>query len=444
MIPRYPSPVLRAKIEAAGPRHIIELPQRRIFHVDGNTSMYFVPEPPMNHRSAIVVEGDGRTLLDLNDARLFPVQLREVRQRAGGVIEAFSFQGTNASWFPVCYRYQQERAEQLKTQKRLAKFAYCYRAMKVIDPIIGLPFAGPPVFLDPAVSRHNSEMEEGVFPDQQQVADWLLDRDLANTMVLLPGDCWDTEGHVKEAHPDWSGFSFADRRPYLEAYAERRRDQVAAVVARHPEPTTSLWDSFGEYFSRLLTMSPYFNAKIGMRVGFDITGPGGGGWTVDFRPGFETVSRELKDVSYGFKFESRWLPSLLSGPTSWEEFFLSLRFEAWREPDVYNDHLFGLLKFADPQALEAVEASETTLDSEQRIPIHSEGRTYSISRYCPHAGNDLLKTGEVLPNGIIRCLAHHYEFELASGRCINGNCGALQTKELFEDESAGEPDLHVH
>ncbi|MGH2556142.1 MAG: MBL fold metallo-hydrolase, partial [Actinomycetota bacterium] len=137
--PRYPSSVLRATIEAAGTRRVIEVPQRKIFHLDDNTSVYFVSEPPMNHDSAIVVEGDGHTLLDLNDARLFPVQLREIRQRAGGVIQALSFQGTNDSWFPMCYRYPQKRAEELSTQKRLAKLAYCYGAMKVVDPIIGLP-----------------------------------------------------------------------------------------------------------------------------------------------------------------------------------------------------------------------------------------------------------------------------------------------------------------
>jgi UDP-MurNAc hydroxylase len=443
VIPRYPSPVLRTKIEAAGPRPIIEVPQRESFHVDATTSVYFVSEPPMDHDSAVVVTGDGHTLLNLNDARLFPVHLREIRQRAGGVIEAFSFRGTDDSWFPMCYRYPQERAEGLSTQKRLATLAYCYRAMKVVDPIIGLPFAGPPAFLDPSLSRYNSGMEAGIGPDQQRIADWLLDRDLANTMVLLPGDRWDTERHVKEAHADWSSFSSTDRRQYLEEYADRRRAHVDAVIARHPEPQVSLWDSFEDYFSRLLSMSPYFNAKIGMTVGFDITGPGGGRWAVDFRPGLAGVSREMKDVSYCYKFESRWLPSLLSGSTSWDEFFLSRRFEAWRDPDLYNEHLFGLLKFADPHALEAVQAWETTLDSEERIPIHSEGRTLAISRYCPHAGNDLLETGEVLPNGIIRCHAHHYEFELASGRCINGDCGSLESKELTEEASTGPSDRHV-
>jgi UDP-MurNAc hydroxylase len=443
VIPSYPSSRLRSKIEATGPRRIIEMPQRKTFNVAGDTSVYFVSEPPMNHQSAIVLEGDAHTFLNLNDARLWPVQMREIRRQAGGVIETFSFQGTNDSWFPVCYPYPHEQMQELSRRIRLAKLAYCFHAMKVVDPVIGLPFAGPPAFLDPTLFRHNLEMDGGMLPDQQQVADWLLDRGLANTMVLLPGDSWDTERHSKEPHPHWADFSFSDRGGYLDEYADRRRAVIDAVAARHPQPAGSLWPSFEEYFSRLLTMSDYFNARIGMAVGFDVTGPGGGEWAVDFRPGFERVSRAMKDVNYCYRFESRWLPSLLSGSTSWEDFFLSRRFHAWRDPDVHNDHLVGLLKLVEPQALEAVETFETTLDSEERIAIHSEGRTYSISRYCPHAGNDLLKTGEVLSDGVIRCLAHHYEFQLPSGRCINGNYDTLLVEELADDMPTGSSDPQV-
>jgi UDP-MurNAc hydroxylase len=194
-----------------------------------------------------------------------------------------------------------------------------------------------------------------------------------------------------------------------------------------------LWEPFSDYFSALLSMSPYFNEKIGMRVAFDVMGPGGGRWVVDFRPGSEGVTRERGECNYLYSFESRWLPSLIDGSTPWEDFFLSLRFEAWRDPDVYNDHLLGLLKFAKPEALDAVEAFERTMASDERITVHSEGNTYSVQRYCPHAGNDLLNTGEVLPGGILRCLAHHYEFDLASGRCINGNTSALIVETVQED-----------
>ncbi len=425
VVPKYPSPVLKRKIEQGGPREINEVPQWQRQEIANGTTVFFVSEPPMNHDSAIVIEADGQTLLDLNDARLFPVQFREIRQKVGGCIDMFAFQGAGASWYPICYRYPKEQAFEASRQKRLSKFAYCLRSMRIVEPVVGVPFAGPPAFLDPALYRHNAEAEQGIFPDQEQVADWLNSRGLENTVVLLPGDVWDLDARVKRPDPHWAEFSFEHRWEYLESYANRRRPHLEKVLARHPDPSEPLWERFCDYFDGLLKMSPYFNQRIGMRVGFDISGPGGGRWTVDFRPDSFGVHDGIDECNYIYSFESRWLPPLLDGSTPWEDFFLSLRFEAWRDPDVYNDHLLGLLKFAEQKALDAVERFETTLASDERITIHSEGRTYTVQRYCPHAGNDLLHTGEVLPGNILRCLAHHYEFDLTTGRCLTGNCPAL-------------------
>jgi UDP-MurNAc hydroxylase len=431
IVPRYPSPVLRRKISLGGPREIVEVEQWERFEIAEGTRVFFVSEPPMNHDSAIIVEGDEQVLLDLNDARLFPVQLREIRQVVGGTVDFFSFQGAGASWYPMCYRYPRERIAQLCHQKRLAKFSYCLRSMKVVEPVIGLPFAGPPAFLDPTLFHHNTQMEGGIFPHQGQVADWLGSRGVDNTVVLLPGDAWDLEARAREPDPQWNDFSLGDST-YLETYAERRRDRVDRVLARYPEPEGSLWEPFHAYFENLMALSPYFNEKIAMRVGFEITGPGGGHWAVDFRSGSQGVFDELQKCGYVYRFASRWLPSLLDGTMPWEDFFLSLRFLARRDPDLYNDHLLGLLKFAELDALDAVEAFETTLACDERITIRADGATYSVSRYCPHAGNDLLHTGEVLPGGVLRCLAHHYDFDLATGRCLNGTCAPLSTERLEE------------
>ncbi|HEU4642632.1 MAG TPA: MBL fold metallo-hydrolase [Gemmatimonadaceae bacterium] len=436
IIHRFPSPVLRRKLQAAGPRPIIELPAWEPLEIADGTSVFFVPEEsPMNHDVAIVIQADGQTLLNMNDARLAPMQMREIRTKAGGTVDVFALQGAGASWYPMCYEYPPEKRATLSRQKRLAKFGYMVRAIRAVKPTTVIPFAGPPCFLDPELAPLNAELTAGIFPDQQQVVDWLATRAVTNTVVMLPGDAWDAEARVKDADPAWEGFSFADRASYIERYAERRRPHVEAVLSRYPHPSESLWEPFQGYFSRLLEMSPYFNGKIGMRVGFDITGPGGGAWAVDFRPGAEGVYRDQGECSYRYWIDSRWAVPLLAGKMPWEDFFLSCRFHAWRDPDMYNDHLLGLLKFAHAPALDAVEHYETSMTFEERITIHENGCKYRVQRYCPHAGNDLLESGEVLPGGILRCLAHHYEFSLETGACINGTCKALEVERL---DPAGE------
>jgi UDP-MurNAc hydroxylase len=441
IIPRYPTPALRRKIASAGPRTVIEAKPWDSVQVASGTSLFFVSEQsPMNHDSAIVISADGSSLLNLNDARLFAVQLRSIRQHLGGEIDALTFQGAGASWYPMIYHYPKDKEARLSANKRDVKLRFAAKCIDLLEPVVAIPFAGPPAFLDPALFHHNRQMEGGIFPDQDQVADWLARRKNRNLVVLLPGDCWDAKARVKVSDQVWSEFSFADRWSYLEAYAERRRRYLGEVLRRFPEPHESLWEPFRDYFERLLTLSPYFNKRIDMRVGFDITGAGGGDWAVDFRPGKEGVDREAGGCPYRYRFESRWLAALVSESIPWEDFFLSLRFTATRRPDLYNDHLLGLLKFAEPDALNEVETFEHSLESDERITIHHDGSVYSVSRRCPHAGNDLLETGEVMPGGILRCLAHHYEFELATGRCRNGITSSLDVTVLRAHSSVSEPE----
>ncbi|MEX0967268.1 MAG: MBL fold metallo-hydrolase [Bacteroidia bacterium] len=430
IVPKYPSPVLKQKIWQGGERPIVEVPQWETYEIVPGTTVFFVSEPPMNHDSAIIIQSEGHTLLNMNDARLFPMQLRDIKQKVGGVINLFAFQGAGASWFPMVYNFDEEKKDQLRKQKRSAKLSYCFRCMKIVEPVMGLPFAGPPAFLDPVLFQYNKEMEGGIFPDQFEVASYLRKKGVENITVLLPGDTWSTVGKEKTEDAFWFKQDLQDRWAYLRAYQSSRESEIRKIYDDHPEPESSLWKPFKEYFEWLLGLNSYFNEKIDMRVGFEIEGSGGGNWYVDFRKDRQEVGQGIEDCGYIYSFDSRWLPPILRKEVAWEDFFLSLRFRARRNPDRYNDHLLGLLKFADEEALREVQTFETQPKSDERITVHVDGNTYSVSRYCPHAGNDLLTTGEVLPGGILRCLAHHYDFDLNTGNCITSDCDKLQVEKL--------------
>jgi len=114
----------------------------------------------------------------------------------------------------------------------------------------------------------------------------------------------------------------------------------------------------------------------------------------------------------------------VSGRTRWEELLLSLRFSARREPDVYNDYLVGLLKHADRAALLAVEEFESARDPRETITLDLAGAPVRVSRYCPHAGEDLAESA-VVADGRLRCLGHNFEFDLTTGECLNARCEPL-------------------
>jgi UDP-MurNAc hydroxylase len=431
-VPHYPLGVLREKISASGLSDIREIEAWRDVEILPGLQLFFVPErSPMNHDAGMVLRTDDHVVVNANDARLCPLQLREIREKVGR-IDLLALQGAGASWYPMVYDYNEEQKKKLSLRKRMAKFAYVAQAARAAQPELVLPFAGPPAFLDPELFDLNSEMDQGIFPDHEQVASWMERQGFKNVRFLYPGDRLDL--HTREVARDshWQDFSYSDRARHLEDYAHRRQSQVAAVRARYPIPDHDLWPAFQAYFEDLLTYSSYFNEKIGMKVGFHITGPGGGDWSVDFREATRGVYSNLDDIAYQYTFESRWLPAVLERRLPWEDLMLSCRIQAWRDPDVYNDHLLGLLKFADRDALTAVEAWEQNRAGNETISVRSGNRMFEVQRFCPHAGQDLLEVGEILPGDVIRCNGHHYEFDLHSGVCLNGKVEPLATQVLTE------------
>ena len=160
---------------------------------------------------------------------------------------------------------------------------------------------------------------------------------------------------------------------------------------------------------------------------FEVLGPGGGTWDAHIGPDRLWVDLDggAETVDYRLRIEGRWLAGVVRGRTRWEELLLSLRFSARREPDVYNDHLVGLLKHADLTALRAVEAYERARRDEETIEVRHRGKVLRVSRYCPHGTEDLAETGVVV-DGVLRCLGHNFDFDLDTGACLNARCEPLR------------------
>ena len=150
-------------------------------------------------------------------------------------------------------------------------------------------------------------------------------------------------------------------------------------------------------------------------------------------------------MQYKLSMEARWLDAVLTGEVRWEDLFLSLRFQSWRSPDVYNDYLVGLLKHAEPQALDAIERYEVSRASDERLTVQGADGAYEISRYCPHAGEDLAIGGLVLEGNVIRCLGHNLEFDLKTGECLNARCNPLLTRRTLAhaEQNGGREQPHL-
>ncbi len=448
VVPRYPSTIMQRRLAAAGRRRVVVLDawHRYPLGTRGDWLTVIPEQCPMSHDAAVLVSVAGRSVLHTNDARISLGQVRRAMDEVGGPIDLMGVQMSGASWHPVCYDYDGPDRARISEAKRVGKFKAVTRLVRSVRPRLVLPYAGPPCFLDPVLFEHNSGLHgPGIFPDQGEALQWLRDHLPGQPgVVLLPGDRLCLDDDAVQRDPQWTGFSLAAgpvaRRGYLEQYAARRRAAVAQVWADHPEPSrdSGLAERFAAHVESLGTLSEYFLARIGMTLRFEVSGPAGGVW--DARIGPDDVRVDLDGgtghADYLLRMDARWLAGVVSGRTRWEELLLSLRFSARREPDHYNDYLVGLLKHADLAALRAVEEFETARDPFEQIELEDRGRRVLVSRYCPHAGEDLAETG-VVTGGVLRCLGHNFEYDLTTGECLNARSEPLLVSPVPAVQASG-------
>ncbi|WP_225992849.1 Rieske 2Fe-2S domain-containing protein [Actinomadura rudentiformis] len=439
LIPRYPGPAFLERIrEAAGARQVIEIPAWEKFPLDNRGSwITAIPElSPMCHDAAFLVVADGRGILHCNDARLTAAQARRAKHQAGGRLDIMALQTAGASWHPICYEYPPEEMAEISMAKRVAKLRAAQRLVRQTAPELAVPFAGPPCFLGEEIEHLNWVLDQadGAFCDASVATEWLREHLPAQRWEYFkPGDSIDLDTGEIALDPTSAEFEFSDatRPDYLARYAADRAEHINEAIAEYPVPDEGLFDRFVAHFEHLGGLSDYFLRQISMLVRFEITGPNGGVWDVDFSPDGLTVSQARPDTRphYRITTAGRWVDGILKGRLAWEDLLISFRLSLYRDPDVYNDYLVGLLKHANAPALQAVEEYETGRDETERIVVESAGHSYDIPRYCPHAGEDL-SVGAVIRDGQLHCLAHNFAFDLATGVCVNARSANLTSRQL--------------
>ena len=99
VIPAIRPHSLLRKVLSGGPRQVIELEAwEQLELAEQGLRVFFVrEESPINHDSAMVVLAAG-TVLNMNDARLSPGQLRRICSIATQV-DVFALRAAGASWY---------------------------------------------------------------------------------------------------------------------------------------------------------------------------------------------------------------------------------------------------------------------------------------------------------------------------------------------------------
>jgi UDP-MurNAc hydroxylase len=435
LLPDFPIDELRREMEKLGFHRFVPTADGVPVDLDGiGVTIHAATTPadgPLGDSALSIDDGETR-LLDQNDCHLPDIS-------GVGPQDVHLLQYSGAIWYPMVYRYDPATMQRLGREKRANQLSRATRYIEAVGARAVVPFAGPPAFLDDALFDLNdfSGDPANIFLDQSAFISYLAGRGIDNTHLMGPGSTMTvTPAGISIDHPGGEAAlrsAFVDKKPYLEAYRERRRAEFEGVMAACPTTGPDITSTLAAWWEPLLARAPRVCAAMGEPVLLDL-----GAEQVLIDPAARSV-RPWAGESWGhlFAVDAPLVRSLMARRSDdWiNDLFLSCRFEAERRGP-YNGAVFQFFKCLSPERMDYLEASlAPTRRAGERIAKGaqaSEGEEwrfgeYVVERRCPHLGGDLARFGD-RHGRVLTCTLHGWRFDLETGRCLNAAGESLRTE----------------
>ena len=398
---------------------IIEVNHKDTFLL-GDIKYTPIVQVPMGHEdSTMIFEIDNEVIVNFNDMKPSHKDITWISDNFDVTYLFKQFSG--ASWYPLLYDYDDKKMYELCKDKRLFKYEVILDMIKQINPKVYVPCAGPPAFLDDDVFDLNF-LEENTFSTQSDIYNFFKQKypEVASKIVvLMPGDSISSDmDFTKISEKNIMEECFVNKKKYLSNYKNRRNDIITDGLSKIDEINYSLYDKCVKYFYPLMVSAKDLCYNIGNSILLNITGQVQEKIIVDFSGKLNKNSIRYfngDEYFYEFTLDGKWLNQILDKKITWEQFFLSLRFKARRNPDEYSEHLMAFLKLADPVSYRKYENFHFSKVEGETFILDFDGQEYKCQKYCPHSRGDLSK-GRVA-DGKLVCPVHNWKFSLPDGQC---------------------------
>jgi UDP-MurNAc hydroxylase len=435
LLPDFPVPFLERELRALGFDDLVVIPAGETVDLDGlrvTIVPYTAPaDGPLGDSLLVLDDGTAR-VLNQNDAR--PGDPETLR--AYGPFDAQIVQFSGAIWYPIVYDFPPEMKAKLASDKRLNQMDRARQYIEWVDAAHVFPCAGPPAFLDDDLFAFNDVDRDpaNIFPDQMVFLERLRAAGIDTGELVVPGTVIELDGgecKITQPAPEPELLRpFTDKRAVLDEY---RRDWNGWLEREHADWSHAPRDVVGElaeWFEPLLRRAPITSAGIAGNVVFDVGEPDAN-VCIDF---VESQVRVWRGEPYVYKadVDRRLIEALLERHVEdWvNSLFLSCRFVGHR-PDAanFNEFVMTFFKALSPERIAYVERSYLERRRDANEFFERDG--WRIERYCPHRQADLTRFGEI-DDGVLTCSLHHWQFDLATGKCLTSDDRHLRCERLPE------------
>ena len=440
LLPAFGLPLFERELREIGFEHFVPTPNGEPVDLDGlsvTVLAFTTPADGPLGDSLIVIDDGSARVLNQNDARPGdPDALRAL-----GPFDAQIVQFSGAIWYPIVYDFPTELKSRLAREKRVNQMARARQYIEWVDAAHVFPCAGPPAFLDDDLVTLNDFDRDpaNIFPDQSVFLELLRDAGIDRGELIVPGSVVDLAGdfcnvsHLGDEAE--TQLPFTHKRAYIDEY---RRDW-APWLARERESWShgrrDLVAELAAWFEPLLEAAPITSAGVAGNIVFDVGEPGSD-VCIDF---VESEVRAWKgaDVEpyvYKADVDRRLIEALLERHVEdWvNALFLSCRFVGHRpDPANFNEFVMTFFKALSPERIAYVERSYR--ERRQQTDEFFERDGWRVERFCPHRQADLTRFGEI-DDGVLTCSLHHWQFDLATGRCLTSDDKHLRCERVGDSK----------
>lgn len=201
--------------------------------------------------SAVVIEADGVTILNANDAKFAGAPLKQILKRHPKI--DFCLRSHSSANPRACYHTTDSAApDEVEDDNEHYMRAFSM-FMAAVKPRYAIPFASNNCLLHDDVFGMNHLVQT-----PKMVADYFrrfaAERGLGTDLqIMVPGDQWSSESGFSIQPNDW----FEDRETKLAHYRQRISPTLERQRAKEARTSVSL-RTVERYFTRLATSVPYF------------------------------------------------------------------------------------------------------------------------------------------------------------------------------------------
>lgn len=403
------------KLLNLGFTNVIELSQDKEYNINGAAVKILKSEGFLENDSCIIFKKNNKTILNLNDCH---IDFFELKKHVNNV-DVLLLQSSNAIWWPCNYDYEKEIKNNYGKIKKDNLLKRSLKYCEILKPKLAIPNAGPPIFKNKKMEKWNFSREKdwNPFCTSKEASEY-FSKNKINSDFMVPGESIQLSDCKINRNEKFRNEVYSNLRGYTKKYLKRIRNSARSLKLKNNE-TDKYFEKFKKQVEILSKISTIYLNKIDFKTLIEFSKEDK--WVFDLANKEKPLERYVdQQCRYHFKIDKNYLPHIMKERSiDFERLFLSGEFSCKREPDIFNEFLFTVLKNFDSKRFmisEQIYAENSRMKDELFVLNHN-GCKYEVQKYCPHMYADLEKIGYIDDEENFVCPLHGWKFDVNSGEC---------------------------